>query len=156
MDLVVAILPHAQEADSDELVDAVVARGEGPPKPGCLDDAVLLLGSGVGETAQPGESGPGARAMQAAWARSVRDQCLRARVPFFFKQWGGVHKKRAGRALDGRTWDEMPDVHGVDRGDNAGVDGRRERDELAAAMNTAEHVAAREGGLRSADAGRPG
>lgn len=58
MDLVVAILPHAQEADSDELVDAVVARGEGPPKPGCLDDAVLLLGSGVGETAQPGEPPP--------------------------------------------------------------------------------------------------
>jgi protein gp37 len=38
----------------------------------------------------------------------IRDQCLRARVPFFFKQWGGVQKKRAGRILEGRTWDEMP------------------------------------------------
>jgi protein gp37 len=55
-----------------------------------------------------GESGPGARRMEASWARSVRDQCLRAGVPFFFKQWGGVNKKRAGRVLDGRTWDEMP------------------------------------------------
>jgi protein gp37 len=38
----------------------------------------------------------------------IRDQCLRARVPFFFKQWGGVQKKKAGRILEGRTWDEMP------------------------------------------------
>jgi protein gp37 len=38
----------------------------------------------------------------------IRDQCLRARVPFFFKQWGGVLKKKAGRTLEGRTWDEMP------------------------------------------------
>ena len=37
-----------------------------------------------------------------------RDQCVRAKVPFFFKQWGGVQKKRAGRMLEGRTWDEMP------------------------------------------------
>jgi protein gp37 len=38
----------------------------------------------------------------------IRDQCLRAKVPFFFKQWGGVQKKRAGRTLEGQTWDEMP------------------------------------------------
>lgn len=55
-----------------------------------------------------GESGHGARPMQPEWVRSVRDQCLAARVPFFFKQWGGVRKKQAGRVLDGRTWDEMP------------------------------------------------
>lgn len=55
-----------------------------------------------------GESGPGARTMDPAWARDIRDQCARAGVPFFFKQWGGVNKKRAGRVLDGRTWDEMP------------------------------------------------
>jgi protein gp37 len=42
------------------------------------------------------------------WVTDIRDQCLRARVPFFFKQWGGVQKKRAGRILEGRTWDEMP------------------------------------------------
>ena len=55
-----------------------------------------------------GESGPGARPMQAQWVREIRDRCLVARVPFFFKQWGGAHKKRAGRELDGRTWEEMP------------------------------------------------
>jgi protein gp37 len=55
-----------------------------------------------------GESGPKARPMDAAWAIDLRDQCLRARVPFFFKQWGGKNKKRAGRLLEGRTWDEMP------------------------------------------------
>ncbi|HSV72174.1 MAG TPA: phage Gp37/Gp68 family protein, partial [Chthonomonadales bacterium] len=55
-----------------------------------------------------GESGPGARPMDSDWARSVRDQCAAAGVPFFFKQWGGVNKKRAGRLLDGRAWDQMP------------------------------------------------
>jgi len=55
-----------------------------------------------------GESGPGARPMDSAWALSIRDQCVRQSVPFFFKQWGGVHKKKAGRILDGRVWDEYP------------------------------------------------
>lgn len=56
-----------------------------------------------------GESGPGARPMNPEWVRSVRAQCERAGVPFFFKQWGGVHKGKTGRALDGQMWDEMPD-----------------------------------------------
>lgn len=55
-----------------------------------------------------GESGPGARPMNPAWVADIRDQCQRAGVPFFFKQWGGTNKKKAGRLLDGRTWDEMP------------------------------------------------
>ncbi len=55
-----------------------------------------------------GESGPGARPMDEEWATDLRDQCQLARVPFFFKQWGGTNKKRAGRTLDGRTWDELP------------------------------------------------
>ena len=55
-----------------------------------------------------GESGPGARPMQREWVTEIRDQCLAAKVPFFFKQWGGVQKKRAGRTLEDRTWDEMP------------------------------------------------
>ncbi|AHG45680.1 hypothetical protein RLEG12_21645 [Rhizobium leguminosarum bv. trifolii CB782] len=55
-----------------------------------------------------GESGPGARPMEAAWVRSIRDQCIAANVAFHFKQWGGVNKKRAGRVLDGRTWDQFP------------------------------------------------
>jgi protein gp37 len=56
-----------------------------------------------------GESGHGARPMEKAWVREIRDQCVSAGVPFFFKQWGGVRKGRNGRELDGRTWDEMPD-----------------------------------------------
>ena len=55
-----------------------------------------------------GESGPGARPIDPEWVRQVRDECQKARVPFFFKQWGGVRKSRYGRVLDGRTWDEMP------------------------------------------------
>lgn len=55
-----------------------------------------------------GESGHGARPMDPAWVTDIRDQCVRAGVPFFFKQWGGVRKSRAGRLLDGRTWDAMP------------------------------------------------
>ena len=56
-----------------------------------------------------GESGPGARPMQPEWALALRDQCLEQHVAFFFKQWGGVHKKKAGRLLDGRAWDEYPE-----------------------------------------------
>ena len=63
-----------------------------------------------------GESGPGARPMKASWVRNIRAQCRKADVPFFFKQWGGVWKKKSGRLLDGLTWDEMPDIsHDVNR-----------------------------------------
>lgn len=55
-----------------------------------------------------GESGPGARAMEETWVTEIRDQCLSSNVPFFFKQWGGFNKKRAGRVLQGQTWDELP------------------------------------------------
>jgi protein gp37 len=55
-----------------------------------------------------GESGPGARDMQESWVRSIRDACIRNDVAFHFKQWGGVNKKRTGRMLDDRTWDELP------------------------------------------------
>ena len=57
-----------------------------------------------------GESGPGARTMEAFWVKEIKDQCLQAGVAFFFKQWGGVQKKRHGRELEGRTWDEMPEL----------------------------------------------
>ena len=59
-----------------------------------------------------GESGPKSRPIEADWVRDLRDQCLTARVPFFFKQWGGVNKKKTGRTLDGRTWDEVPEMSG--------------------------------------------
>jgi len=55
-----------------------------------------------------GESGPGAREMQKKWVIDIRDQCADAKVPFFFKQWGGKRKSKTGRELDKRTYDEMP------------------------------------------------
>jgi protein gp37 len=55
-----------------------------------------------------GESGPGARPMAEEWVIDIRDQCIKNSIPFFFKQWGGVNKKQAGRVLQGRTWDEVP------------------------------------------------
>jgi protein gp37 len=55
-----------------------------------------------------GESGPGARPMRPEWVSSIKNQCLQAEVSFFFKQWGGVQKKRNGRELEGRTWNDMP------------------------------------------------
>jgi len=64
--------------------------------------------SGIQWVIVGGESGRGARPMRREWVVSVRDQCRDAEVPFFFKQWGGLHKKRAGRELDGRTYDEFP------------------------------------------------
>ncbi len=57
-----------------------------------------------------GESGPGARPMSPRWVADIRDQCVESRVPFFFKQWGGVRKGDAGRELDGRTYDGFPRV----------------------------------------------
>lgn len=57
-----------------------------------------------------GESGPGARPIEEAWVVDIQNQCKKAKVAFFFKQWGGVQKKKAGRLLQGRTWDEMPSI----------------------------------------------
>lgn len=57
-----------------------------------------------------GESGPGSRPIKEQWVLEIRDRCLDAGLPFFFKQWGGFHKKKAGRLLQGQTWDEMPSV----------------------------------------------
>jgi protein gp37 len=56
-----------------------------------------------------GESGAGARPMLREWVLTIRDQCRKAEVPFFFKQWGGVRKSETGRRLDGRTYDEFPE-----------------------------------------------
>lgn len=64
--------------------------------------------SGIDWVIVGGESGPKAREMKSEWVTEIRDKCIRAKVPFFFKQWGGRNKKKAGRVLDGRTWDGMP------------------------------------------------
>ena len=55
-----------------------------------------------------GESGPGARPIAEEWVIKIREQCLSLGIPFFFKQWGGTKKKKTGRILQGRTWNEMP------------------------------------------------
>ncbi|MCC7508222.1 MAG: phage Gp37/Gp68 family protein [Planctomycetes bacterium] len=64
--------------------------------------------SGIDWVIVGGESGPGARPMNPTWVRDIRDQCIAAGVAFFFKQWGGVNKKRTGRELDGQLWNDMP------------------------------------------------
>jgi protein gp37 len=73
-----------------------------------LEDVGALNLSGIDWVIVGGESGFGARPMRREWVVSIRRQCRQNGVPFFFKQWGGVHKSKAGRLLDGRTYDEMP------------------------------------------------
>ena len=73
-----------------------------------LEDLGTINLSGIGWVIAGGESGPRARPLHEDWIRSLRDQCAAANVPFFFKQWGGVRKAKAGRILDGRTHDEIP------------------------------------------------
>ncbi|HWT81477.1 MAG TPA: phage Gp37/Gp68 family protein [Candidatus Methylomirabilis sp.] len=88
--------------------------------------------TGIGWAIVGGESGPGARPMEQAWVTEIRDQCVAQGVPFFFKQWGGVNKKKAGRLLDGRTWDESPTDSGssLNRRTPGGIDrDPSERDE---------------------------
>lgn len=75
------------------------------PLIGPLDELPL---DGIHWVIVGGESGPKARPMDPAWVRSIRAQCRKAKVAFFFKQWGGVRKHTTGRLLDGRTFDEMP------------------------------------------------
>jgi len=67
--------------------------------------------SGIDWCIVGGESGPGARPMKTEWVTKIRDQCNSAGVPFFFKQWGGTNKKKAGRSLENRTWSELPNSY---------------------------------------------
>ena len=73
-----------------------------------LEDLGAFNLNGIHWVIVGGESGHGARPIEATWVRSVRAQCRAQKVPFFFKQWGGVRKAKAGRELDGRTYDEFP------------------------------------------------
>jgi protein gp37 len=73
-----------------------------------LEDLGEVDLSGISWVIVGGESGPGARPMKKEWVISIRDQCREQRVPFFFKQWGGVRKAKNGRMLDGRTYDQYP------------------------------------------------
>jgi protein gp37 len=75
-----------------------------------LEDLGPIGLAGIAWVIVGGESGAGARPISAEWVLSIRDQCKRARVPFFFKQWGGVRKSENGRRLAGRTYDGFPKI----------------------------------------------
>lgn len=73
-----------------------------------LEDLGIIDLAKIGWVIVGGESGPGARLIEAEWVRNIKRQCKQAHVKFFFKQWGGVRKGKTGRELDGRTHDEIP------------------------------------------------
>jgi protein gp37 len=73
-----------------------------------LEDLGTIDLEGIHWVIVGGESGHKSRPCDPQWVRSIRRQCRKTKVPFFFKQWGGVNKKKSGRELDGRTWDAMP------------------------------------------------
>jgi protein gp37 len=75
-----------------------------------LEELGSLDLSGIHWVIVGGESGPGARPLQRTWVESLRSQCRKASIPFFFKQWGGVRKKTTGRKLNGRTYNELPEI----------------------------------------------
>ncbi|MEM8585105.1 MAG: phage Gp37/Gp68 family protein, partial [Bacteroidota bacterium] len=96
--------------DDLRLTSAAVKFLSCEPLIGPLPDMNLL---GIDWVIVGGESGRKPRPMDKQWVLDIRDQCEEASVPFFFKQWGGTNKKKAGRELDGRTYDEMPARVGV-------------------------------------------
>jgi len=73
-----------------------------------IDSVDKLDYSGIDWVIVGGESGPGARSMKKEWVIEIRDRCKKENIDFFFKQWGGVNKKKLGRQLEGRFYDEMP------------------------------------------------
>lgn len=97
--------PYRGRIDRLREVPAAVRFLSLEPLLGPLPDLNL---SGIDWVIVGGESGPGARPMESSWVIDLRNQCNAARVPFFFKQWGGVRKAVHGRELEGRYWDEMP------------------------------------------------
>ena len=96
---------HAFRIDDLRRTGAAVKFLSLEPLLGPLPDLNL---EGIDWVIVGGESGPGARPMRPEWVADIQAQCAGAGVKFFFKQWGGVFKKRTGRELNGRTWDEMP------------------------------------------------
>jgi protein gp37 len=96
---------YAYRADHLRSTDAAVKFLSLEPLLGPLTGLELR---GIDWVIVGGESGPGARPIRPEWVTDIRDQCRRAGVAFFFKQWGGVNKKKTGRELEGRTWSEMP------------------------------------------------
>lgn len=107
--------------ENEDYVSRITALAEVPAKVRFLSVEPLLGPisnlplAGIHWVIVGGESGPGARPMNIEWLREIRDQCVDVKVPFFFKQWGGVNKKRTGRILDGKTWNDMPTRKANDR-----------------------------------------
>lgn len=95
----------ARRVDDLRRTPAAVKFLSAEPLLGPMDNLDL---DGIDWVIGGGESGAGARPCDPAWARGLRDQCLEAGVPFFWKQWGGYTPKAGGRVLDGRTWEEYP------------------------------------------------
>jgi protein gp37 len=96
---------HVDRIDHLRTTDARVKFLSLEPLLGPLENLEL---QGIDWAIVGGESGPKARPIEEDWILDIRDQCHREGVAFFFKQWGGTNKKKAGRLLDGRTWDELP------------------------------------------------
>ena len=97
---------HKDRIDLLRSTDASVKFLSLEPLLGPLGDLNLV---GIDWAIVGGESGPKSRPMDYAWVTEIRDQCLEGGVSFFFKQWGGTNKRRTGRLLDGRTWDQYPE-----------------------------------------------
>lgn len=100
----------ASRVDDLRMVPAAIRFLSCEPLLGSLKDLGL---AGIQWVIVGGESGPGAREMKEEWVRELKGKCRSARIPFFFKQWGGVIKSRGGRHLDGKTFDEFPVVQVV-------------------------------------------
>jgi protein gp37 len=98
--------PYMHRVDELRQITSSVRFLSCEPLLGPLDGINL---EGIGWVIAGGESGPNYRPMEVSWARGIRDTCLDAGVPFFFKQWGGRTPKMFGRELDGRTWDQYPE-----------------------------------------------
>lgn len=96
---------YIQRIDDLRLTQAKIKFLSLEPLLGPLTDLTL---NGINWVIVGGESGPGARQMEEEWVLEIRDRCLQARVPFFFKQWGGFNKKKNGRLLQGQTWNMLP------------------------------------------------
>lgn len=105
MGVSVESLDYVHRIDHLRMTDARIKFLSLEPLLGPLPNLSL---KGVDWVIVGGESGPGSRPVDPEWVVDIRNQCRRANVPFFFKQWGGVNKKKTGRELEGRTWDEMP------------------------------------------------
>jgi protein gp37 len=100
---------YVYRANDLQSVDASVKFLSLEPLLGPLPDLEL---HGIDWVIVGGESGPGARPMYEDWVLEIKEKCEDEKIPFFFKQWGGVNKKKTGRLLQGKTWDNYPEVVG--------------------------------------------